>query len=48
MQMIQSAYSSVVQEVSEKNRSIEGLVQIEFLEAERGRTLERSCVGKNN
>jgi len=47
MQMIQSAYDSVVQEVSEPNRTVEGLVQIEFLETERGerwniRALERT------
>ncbi|MEP5610600.1 MAG: UvrD-helicase domain-containing protein [Cyclobacteriaceae bacterium] len=47
MQMIQTAYDSVVQEVSEPNSSVDGLVQIEFLESERGerwniRALERT------
>lgn len=47
MQMIQTAYDSVHQEVAEKHLAVEGLVQIEFLEFERGerwniRALERT------
>ena len=47
MERIRSAYDSVVQQVAEKNQSTEGLVQIEFLEIEKGerwnnRALERT------
>lgn len=47
MKMIQSAYDSVHQEVADKNLEVEGLVQLEFLDIERGerwneRALERT------
>lgn len=47
MKMIHSAYDSVTQEVASKNASTEGLVQLEFLLAEKGerwnvRSLERT------
>lgn len=47
MKMIQSAYDAVKQEVAEKNKDVEGLVQVEFLDIEKGerwniRALERT------
>lgn len=47
MEMLHSAYDSVTQEVAAKNQSIEGMVQLEFLEIEKGerfngRALERT------
>ncbi|MEQ9406002.1 MAG: UvrD-helicase domain-containing protein [Cyclobacteriaceae bacterium] len=47
MQMIRSAYDSVEQKVADKNKDKEGLVQLEFLEIEKGekwnlRALERT------
>jgi ATP-dependent exoDNAse (exonuclease V) beta subunit len=47
MKMVTSAYDSVIQKVSQKNESVEGLVQIEFLETDKGeewklRAMERT------
>lgn len=36
MEMLHSAYDTVTQEVATKNQSVEGLVQLEFLETEKG------------